>query len=138
MRVSEVLRTAKSNIEKGWCKGVFAQDAAGNACYYEKGAEIAAYCSLGAIGAATYTNEPFQSEEYLAKRELTQRARDVVANILKTEHDNASLPTWNDAAKRTKDEVLAVFDQAIAVATKQETDNPEAAEVKTVVVEEDV
>jgi hypothetical protein len=84
------LQTARGRlIERGWC-----QDS-----LLEKNGEV---CLLGALG--------YQCSSDHA---LTPAAR-AIAQVLRLVHTSGSIALWNDDPRRTKAEVLAVLDQAIA------------------------
>lgn len=96
MNRKEILIAAKANIEKGWCQGVPAIDAYGNPVL--PGAESAcAFCILGALRrAGGFTG--------------AVDARNAIAELV----PHGLVANWNDTAGRTKEEVLALFDKAIA------------------------
>ncbi len=90
MRISEVLRAAKARIERfGWIQGR-SQNAEG-AC-----------CIVGAIMAETDTlDSPYLSE---------------VLPMVRRNIGDVRVPTWNDTAGRTKEEVLSVLERSAAEA----------------------
>lgn len=84
------LQAARALIAKGWCQGGPVKEVNGAECV----------CSLRAIQVST----PDFARNHAAYTALCQAI---------------SMPTvvgWNDAPERTKDEVLAAFDGAIALA----------------------
>lgn len=97
--VTKLLIEGRGRIERGWCQGRF--EAPG------------AVCMLGAIRwNATWTPEAE------ARLPTTMAARNRLSDAIgMRETDRAHIPYWNDAPGRTKDEVLAAFDKAIAQIT---------------------
>lgn len=90
------LRSARALVQAGWVQGeAFVLCGAGGV---GRPVEVhRAYCAWGALRACN------------ASEEFFQRAIDRI-----------SIPAWNDAYDRTKAQVLAAFDRAIALA-EQET-----------------
>ncbi len=97
--VREALVRARELIALGWTQGTYAED--------EDGAEISfadpqavCFCLAGAVKAATGTPP-----------------HDKIAAVFQALADGIggmALIAWNDAELRTQDEVLALFDAAIA------------------------
>lgn len=90
---AEKLRYARTLIEKGWTQGAYAVDENGRAVS-ENSTYAKSFCAVGACLAA-------KTSSYYLDRLISQ---DVVA--------------WNDTPGRTKEEVLDIFDRAIALAEK--------------------
>lgn len=85
--VTKLLIEGRERIEQGWCQ--------------HKTRERGAVCVIGALhDGRSGVDEPY----YAAMRRLG-RAVGLAWSLL---------PLWNDAPGRTKDEVLAAFDKAIA------------------------
>jgi hypothetical protein len=96
VKISEILRAGKQRIERfGWVQGDIAVAAAGDDGPFC--AATAMPCAMGA-GAAI---------------EFFKKAIDL--------DPKNGLGEWNDAPERTKEEVLAAYDKAIAAAEAQET-----------------
>lgn len=89
MTVIDDLRAARNIIEQGWCKG---RNTDGNG----------SYCILGAVGVAT-KNESFATSRYY----------DAVCE-LRLQMPEVGLPDFNDDPSTTKEDVLGLFDKAIA------------------------
>lgn len=109
--VTAALQLARSYIERGWCKGFMEDDSSGQVNY----------CSIGAIrkatGAAEYQGSLDQNTRSVT---LFWDAVDRLCNVVdKQSHcdwQNAdeAITKWNDQKSRTKAQVLAAFDKAIA------------------------
>ena len=89
----EVLRAARAKIEKGWVQYTYEHEA--------DGAPIA-WCAAGAI-----------SRQHLSVNESAG------AYLLLRRVCGETVSAWNDAPGRTKEEVLAAFDRAIALAERE-------------------
>lgn len=99
MSALEILRGARALlVDKGWVQGVAAVDGDGY-CVGSSKATVCRLCALGAIWRS-------------AGGSLTKEAIDVEAVMNKVA--GGSIAEFNDAPGRTKDEVLAAFDKAIA------------------------
>jgi len=102
MTTFEILQRAKQELlTRGWCQGVMQN---------ERG-EV---CAMGAV----FLTDPDQDRCY--------EALNVFGNIVHT-----PVPFWNDAPGRTPEQVLALFDAAIARAQRDEV----AASVPAAVVD---
>lgn len=94
----EVLMEARRLIdEKGWTQNTFARDKSGEPVVPDAYCAVC-FCSTGAIARAA------QDDDLLVRMEARRRLRAVI---------DSSIPDWNDNPERTKDQVLAAFDQAI-------------------------
>lgn len=99
----EVLKKAKALIEeRGWCRREY-KDTRG------------CYCSLGAC----YVASGYEVEGASVLHDGDVTAYATAEKALERAIDSAVI-RWNDSPGRTKDEVLAAFDKAIALA-EQET-----------------
>lgn len=95
MTPTEILKEARRLIaEKGWTQGVYARHANGNLIDPMEG-NAACFCSLGAIWKVGG----------ILEHAFAVIALEGVIGI--------SLAEWNDDPSRTKEEVLAAFDEAI-------------------------
>lgn len=101
--VKEDLIKARAKIEKGWCKGTEAQNENGRPVPPDS-AEAVAFCIFGATPGAA-----------LPPLRTALRVR-----LRRPPWDPASLADYNDRPWRTKDEVLSLFDEAIALVEKDE------------------
>ncbi|MBM4570307.1 hypothetical protein GS534_24420 [Rhodococcus hoagii] len=80
---------------------------------------VGGYCSLGAVrqGAllaladddVEHTAESFRG----ALEDLRMRADQVVRDVIKEKYDYSSIVFWNDNIRRTREEVLGVFHEAL-------------------------
>lgn len=94
------LRIAKGRIEQGWCQGVLARDGHGEEITPNHPAAVA-WCAFGAIGT---------KEDALSQADLF---------LMKAHGPNTDVVSWNDAPERTREDVLALFDKAIALAESE-------------------
>lgn len=100
LSTADVLRAAKQVlIERGWTQGKYVDD-------------FGCVCSFGAINVAV-TGDPRQSGSY---RSSEEQAATEASRLVSKAVDRELLDIWNDAVGRTKDDVLAAFDKAIALA----------------------
>jgi hypothetical protein len=107
MNGSELLHEAGALVTAGWCQGAAARDPAGKITDVHAG-DAAAWSLLGALQAA-------------ALRDSSTRIDDIalaVAAIAELIED-PSLSHWNDAAARTKLEVVSLLDHAEVKALAQ-------------------
>jgi hypothetical protein len=125
MKLSEVLTNARKLVEAGWCTGAFAKDANGHNCFYNAEKIAVEYDMLGAIGMSTWAKDP-HSIQYDEGQKAKQKAHDAIGAVLLTKGTEKSMAIWNDRSGRTKEEVLAVFDETIAAALKTE-ETPEVS-----------
>lgn len=107
--VLDVLKNAKFLIEKGWTQGTFVR-----ADYDEFGNLVGTvqYCAVGAVRAAT---RALVGEQWRQYDDLQYGARQCLEKAL-FEHDSRphDIIAFNDSGGRTKEEVVVVFDKAIA------------------------
>jgi hypothetical protein len=87
-------------IERGWTQGAIARDAIGFSVP-SLGHDAARWCTVGAISRAA----PDGCDVYWV-------ALDLLRNVVGT----SAIEIWNDQPTRTKEDVLAAFDKAIALA----------------------
>jgi hypothetical protein len=100
MLIKDVLITARARCEKGWCQKAAAVDAEGNRVDTVSD-EAVAWCMLGGMVECDYdTWDP---------------ARNLLMEFL----DGQYISQFNDTPGRTKEEVLAIFDKAIAAAEER-------------------
>lgn len=112
MKTSEILRIARSRVEKGWCQGSPAMMEDGS-YIVEKDSKIGywqqagRFCSWGAV----------RSTEYMdgAEYEWWLGAYRLLEKICPT----GNIIDWNDVPNRTQAEVLDLFDRTIALAEKE-------------------
>ena len=100
-----ILRQARSLIEHGWCQDNAATTRSGVGVHYND-ATATHFCAYGAVlRTAPHPHVVTQAARLLGHA-LGGHGGSVIDRV----------QTWNDAPERTRGEVLAVFDQAIAVA----------------------
>lgn len=102
MTVKEDLIKARAKIAAGWCQGVPARNAQGSPVYADSSAAVS-FCIVGALSALGLGDYEY-SAAYAALH-----ARSGMSCL-------ASLSRFNDTHGRTQEEVLALFDKAIACA----------------------
>ena len=123
----QLLTRGRELIEAGWTQGVFARDAKGEPLdSYDPEASPTCYCTIGAVHRAAFE---FQLEDIHAGAlgEGRYRALKAIQRAVVTNHrdlypgrmilEKVWVGAWNDAEDRTKEEVLAVYDKAIEIAT---------------------
>jgi hypothetical protein len=101
LRMVDHLISAKALIEKGWCQHDY-EDAFGNVCM------------LGAIGQAE--DHPLANK---AEELLEECLPKWYLNKLKKRGEMVEVHEWNDRPSRKKQQVIAVFNKAIALATQR-------------------
>lgn len=93
-----VLRDARKLIfEKGWCQGVPARDANGN--------KVGRYSDEAVCFCVEAATEVASNRDYYAGVFAREALRKVISK--------RDIWQWNDHPKRTKEEVLAAFDESI-------------------------
>lgn len=95
-RTVEVLRKAKTFIEKGWCKNYLALDSKGNEVLATS-SDAVKWCAIGALEAVTRDN----TEAWVA-----------LDRALPQNRPTGGVIGYNNAA-RSKHQVLRLFDRAI-------------------------
>lgn len=107
MKPSEILQGAKQLLcEKGWCQGNMAKDRWGGPVATDSPAAVC-FCSEGAIRAA-------------GKSDTEQRpeARGFFNTALRNNGISAGIIAFNDMRVSRREEVVAMFDEAITEAQK--------------------
>lgn len=109
-QVTAILVRARLLLQRGWCQHVDAQAPAIGFTFGPNltrwmpvsymDAEAARFCTAGAINRSAFD---------IGLRGLVPEALDRVRNLL-----SGSVASWNDASRRTHEEVLRVMDRAIA------------------------
>lgn len=114
MKLSEILRAGKVNIEtRGWCQG-------DEAAIW--GLPNGPCCAATAISKQYDLLETIETGQGRAIRDLGHQAVELLKSANGLSKD-VGIGNWNDAPERTKANVLAAYDKAIAAAEKQETSN---------------
>jgi hypothetical protein len=104
MTPQRILIAARGKIETSWTQHAAAKNADGDRVAASS-AEACSFCSAGALDSVCISLSEHYSQYVQAFSHLRQAA------------GAASVIEWNDDPKRTKAEVLAAFDKAIAFAT---------------------
>lgn len=102
MSVKKILQKARKLIAKGWTQGAFARNDRGWSVG-NNSPDAQCFCAVGAIRTAAGWDGNAPMGEY---REALSAVRAATGSRL-------PIPSWNDNAKRTKEDVLAAFDKAI-------------------------
>lgn len=116
--VREVLVAARDKIAKpnGWIQDHYAADANGRVCP-ETAPEAACFCADGALYAASNVWNLI-NDDYFNTMEVVRDAADAlyiaIYGTTPTDSRHGGIIQWNDAKGRTQEEVVAVFDKAIA------------------------
>lgn len=95
LTVADALRDARARICQGWCQGHLAEDRNGREVV-PNADDAVRWCLLGAID----TNE----------------AEEMIRALLHHRGIDWGVSRWNDAMEREQEDVLALFDEAIAMA----------------------
>lgn len=101
---AQVLQEARALIEAGWCQGPFYR--------LEQGAEQ--YCAIGAVRRVVGTD--YETFGYV-RHDPAEAALSLVARRISHGTFCCAI-AYNDARGRTKEQVLALFDRALADVTK--------------------
>lgn len=109
MTRAEALLAARKKIEHGWCRWASALDADGNAVFATSEKAVR-FCATGAIASVVGLQAPMG--ELSALEILLDHATEDVTEGGEDEFDN--VVDFNDAAETTRDDVLRVYDLAIA------------------------
>lgn len=116
-RTLEILRGARELVarEGGWTQRWFARDAKGNAVDVQMGGATC-FCAWGSILRAAGASEADDAkrcpEAATALRKLAKALPPHLTPTLSTAE--VAVVNWNDSSLRTREEVVAAFDRAIA------------------------
>lgn len=104
MKPSDNLRAARALVARGWCKHYMAEDASGKPVGVDDFNTMrpAKFCLIGACYAVGSVGAHTDERQYLRR-------------VLRVEWEG----DWNDVPGRTQAEVLAKFDEAIALAESE-------------------
>lgn len=101
----DILKTARENLPGHWFQGDFS-DGQGN------------FCALGHLGYALGVADG-NIDEFTDGRDMEYAV--LLAELIKEQYPdfnpkgyNGSVAEWNDSEDRTEEEVIAIFDKAIA------------------------
>ena len=105
----EILKETRRLLdEKGWTQGAYARDNRGS-CVEVESPAASCFCLSGALRRA-HANLGYDSFSSYAANAATLYLAEAGAG--------RSIPAWNDAPSRTKDDVLKLVDRAITEAEK--------------------
>ena len=105
----QILAGARELVYQGWCQGVDARDARGERCApWHRDAR--SWSVLGALVASEGNDPDVRAHSSAAVAELGQAVA-----LLAEAAGIRTLQAWNDEPGRTRDEVLAAFDKALAL-----------------------
>ena len=110
MKTSEILKAAKAKIEQGWTQNAEARTAPGGMDCYANCELAVCWCAMGAVFVVV-------NASVLAR----WRHPDINNAVAMLEAVvGGDVAVWNDEPGRTQDEVVAMFDKAIAMADMAE------------------
>lgn len=116
----EMLRQARDLVASGWCQGVYSRNEDGHKAN-AFGEEACDFCATGSLMAAMYRNEATWNDLYECFGILSGAIVDSgfnmsqpASNIHQSDLDSVRIQRFNDTMGRTQEEVVAVFEQAIA------------------------
>lgn len=95
----KVLRTALKRVDKGWTKGVWSDKGNDGVQYVCLEGALFGYCDSHRNG--------------LGLTDAQEKAREVVLKIIRERHNQWSIPSFNDAPERTKEEIQEVIKLSI-------------------------
>jgi hypothetical protein len=133
VKASDVLKAARANVERGWCQGEYARDAAGSPVWTSRSLRTAdqftepellpdfrevtaSVCSAGAI----YIEPLSDGMRELALRYLAAEIKDCEISLFEESDSVQVIACFNDTPGRTKGEVLDKIDHAIKHALEDE------------------
>lgn len=102
----EVLEEAKTLLEKGWTQGEFAKDATGRPVSPSlEGACV--FCMVGAVDRASNFDDEGSCD-------VRGKAYAALTHEVLSSSGSRTIVSFNDAAGRTKEEVIGLFERAIS------------------------
>ncbi len=108
--VLNLLREGRARIVRGWTKGSFARNRSGR-LVLSWHVDAKKWCAMGALNAE---GPPFGN---------VQAALDFLSRVLP--RNLGSVDVFNDAPETTKQDVLDLYDRAIALCLKENTNEPD-------------
>ena len=109
----KVLQRAREIVGTGWTQGYLAETANGAVCKPQNEAACR-FCALGAVHRAAFE---LGLEDYSWGFRVLERAIRKLADAVERESDDCiGIGDWNDYAGRVHDDVMDVFESAIASA----------------------
>lgn len=113
MTTHELLKKARTYVVQGWCVGAPAKTLSGMICH-AKHPDAVSWCALGALWAPLPDFNASILEATNSQRLITE-----ACNILKALSGEEEIFDYNDAPGRTKEDILELLDQAIAIAERR-------------------
>jgi hypothetical protein len=111
-----LIAARKILAENGWAQKAFAKDANGVGVLPEATTAVA-FCALGALDRACHE----ESFPYIAPRHVLNRATHAITG----DGHWSNISYYNDEKERTKEDVLALYDNAIELSKGEENVEPE-------------
>lgn len=104
----EILVGARDLVRQGWCQGVDARDGRDERCA-PWSRDARAWSVLGALVASEGEGPDVRAHSSASLAELGQAVA-----LLAEAAGTRSLQAWNDEPERTRDDVIAAFERALA------------------------
>jgi len=112
MTAAAMVSGARSLVESGWCQGAHARDGAG----FEVPSwseEARSWSLLGAL-LSSWHHQDSQKDANVVAHLVDAHALGEATEVLGEVVGTAALDRWNDATKRTKEDVVAAMDGALS------------------------
>ena len=111
MTTKDILVKAQKLIEQGWCQGEFARDENDESVspYSEK---ACSWCASGAIKTAIISYHHTSPNPYHLLKEIISNKPIEYSTIIFNDSD--AIAAFNDHPKTTQNDILELFDKAIA------------------------
>lgn len=107
MKAKGLLQRARLNVMDGWCQHVYYKDALGRPCGM---GQASCYCAMGALVQAscgygdTFATHSFSRAARMLQDQVTKLEGNGLVNVQQ----------WNDEPGRTKQEVVELYNKALA------------------------
>lgn len=121
MKATDFLKTARDLIAdpERWTKGAYARHRDGELCAIEdKGA--CQWCAIGALFWATDVADTDEADEEIEDISTERFAMGMLYDATCALGARGGVAEFNDAPERTHEEVMALYDKAIALAAERE------------------
>jgi hypothetical protein len=113
LTAAAMMSEARRLVESGWCQGAHARDGAGTEVP-SWSEEARSWSLLGALLTSWHRQDSQDDADvvaHLADAHALGEATEALGEVVGT----AALDRWNDAAKRTKTDVVAAMERALGV-----------------------